>query len=58
VKWKNTSNTSWLIVGVELWDRANQPVRWLQADWNGSPVAVANGNTFAVIPGSLEIALS
>lgn len=58
VKWKNSSGQPWLIVGVELWDRANQPVRWLQADWNGSPVAVANGNTFAVIPGSLEIALS
>ncbi len=58
VLWTNSSSLPWLIVGVELWDRAIQPVRWLQADWNGNPVYVANGNSFAAIPGSLEIALT
>ena len=55
VQWTNTSSLPWYIVGVELWDRANQPVRWIQADWNGAPVHVAYGNSLAVIPGSLEI---
>ncbi len=57
VLWTNSSSLPWLIVGVELWDRAIQPVRWLQADWNGAPVHVAYGNSFAVIPASLEIFL-
>jgi len=57
VLWTNSSSFPWYIVGVELWDRANQPNRWLQADWNGSPVHVAYGNSFAVIPGSLEISM-
>ena len=57
VLWTNSSSLPWLIVGVELWDRAIQPVRWIQADWNGAPVHVAYGNSFAAIPGSLEISM-
>ena len=57
VKWTNTSLQPWLITGVELWDQAIQPVRWMQADWNGNPVSVATGNTFACIPGSLQISM-
>ena len=57
VTWTNTSGLDWLIVGVELWDRAIQPNRWLQADWNGSPVRIATGNSFVVLPGALDITM-
>ncbi len=55
--WTNTGTLPWLIVGVELWDRAIQPVRWLQADWNGNPVRIAPGNSFVILPGGLDISM-
>lgn len=44
--WTNGSGGSWSIVSLELTDGSNGRV-WF-GNWNGQPVVVANGNTFAV----------
>jgi hypothetical protein len=49
----NSSGSSWSIVGIELWDRAGSPVRWMYGTWTGEPVAVAIGNTFEVASGAI-----
>jgi hypothetical protein len=49
----NSSSGSWSIVGLELWDRAGTPLRWMYGEWTGEPVAVAIGNTFQVAAGAL-----
>ena len=45
--WTNTSG-GWTINGIELWDQAGSPVRWMWGTWIGAPISVANGNSFAV----------
>ena len=61
LSWTN-SGAPWEVLGLELWDPdgggEDIPVRWLFADWNGAPVAVAAGNTFVIPPASLQISLS
>lgn len=49
----NGSGSSWSIVGLELWDRAGTPVRWMYGTWTGEPVSVAIGNTFQVASGAV-----
>jgi hypothetical protein len=44
----NSSGSAWSIVGIELWDRAGTPVRWMYGTWTGQPVTIAIGNTFQV----------
>ena len=45
--WTNTSG-GWTINGIELWDQAGTPNRWMWGTWIGAPISVANGNSFAV----------
>lgn len=44
--WTNASGGAWSIVGLEVWDTAGTPLRWIWGSWTGQPIAVANGNTF------------
>jgi hypothetical protein len=46
--WTNGSGGAWSIVGLEIWDTAGTPLRWLWGLWNGQPVSVAISNTFQV----------
>jgi hypothetical protein len=43
--WTN-GGSAWSIVSLELTDAA--PIRVWYGNWNGQPIAVAGGNTFAV----------
>jgi hypothetical protein len=49
----NSSSGAWSLVGLELWDRAGTPVRWMYGTWTGQPVAIAIGNTFQVASGAV-----
>ena len=46
ISWTNTSGSPWSIVSLEL--TASDGTRVWYGNWNGQPVAVANGNTFQV----------
>jgi hypothetical protein len=52
------SGTSWTIEGVEVWDRAGTPLRWMYGSWTGEPISIANGNTFAVASAAMTATLS
>ena len=56
ITWTNGSGGAWSIQSLEITDSAAKRV-WF-ANWNGAPVAVANGNTFQVAVGAITIALS
>jgi hypothetical protein len=56
--WTNASGGSWSIVGIELWDQAGTPIRWLFGLWTGQPVSIANGNTFQVAAGAVTVSLT
>jgi hypothetical protein len=58
MSWTNGSGGGWTIVGIELWDEAGSPVRWLFGTWIGQPISVANGNSFAVATGGISITIS
>ena len=45
--WTNTSG-GWTISGIELWDQAGTPNRWMWGTWIGAPISVASGNSFQV----------
>jgi hypothetical protein len=45
--WTNSSG-GWTINGVELWDQAAIPLRWMWGTWIGAPISVASGNSFQV----------
>ena len=45
--WTNSSG-GWTINGVELWDQAGTPLRWMWGSWVGAPITVASGNSFQV----------
>ena len=55
--WTNGSGGTWSIVGLELWDRAGTPVRWMFGTWTGQPVSISNGNAFAVAAAGVAISL-
>lgn len=46
--WTNGSGSGWSIQSLDLQDGAGTPVRTMYGNWNGAPIAVANGNTFQV----------
>jgi hypothetical protein len=52
--WTNSSGSSWTIVGIEIWDTAGTPLRWMWGFWTGQPITVANGNTFQVAAGAVS----
>lgn len=56
--WTNSSGSSWSIVGLELWDEAGTPLRWMFGTWTGEPIVIANGNTFQVAAGAITASLS
>jgi hypothetical protein len=51
ITWTNGSGGAWSIVSLEIPDSAAARV-WY-GNWNGQPVAVANGNTFQVAIGAI-----
>jgi hypothetical protein len=55
--WTNTSG-GWTINGIEVWDKAGTPQRWLQGTWIGAPISVANGNSFSVQAGGIAVTIS
>jgi len=58
LSWTNSSGSTWSIVGIELWDNAGTPLRWMFGLWTGEPISIANGNTFAVASGAITVSLS
>lgn len=57
VSWTNGSGSAWAIVGIEIWDIAGTPKRHLWGTWTGQPIAVANGNIFAVATSAVSATL-
>lgn len=55
--WTN-GGSSWTINGIELWDQAGSPVRWLFGAWTGAPITVANGNSFSVAAGGIQVSIT
>ena len=55
--WTN-GGTTWSLVGVELWDQAGSPLRWMWGTWTGQPISVANGNTFQIAAAGVAISLA
>jgi hypothetical protein len=56
--WTNGSGGTWTINGIEIWDTAGSPLRWLQGTWIGAPISVANGNTFQVASGGIAVTIT
>jgi hypothetical protein len=54
--WTNGSGSSWSIYSCEIQDNAN--TRAWYGQFTGSPVTVANGNTFAVAQNAITVSLS
>jgi len=54
--WTN-GGTTWSLVGLEIWDEAGSPVRWLFGSWTGQPISIANGNVFQVSAAGVAISL-
>jgi hypothetical protein len=50
--WTNASGGAWSIVSLELTDGSGGRV-WY-GNWNGQPISVANGNTFAVAANAIS----
>lgn len=46
MSWTNSSGGAWSIVSLEITD--NAALRVWYGNWNGQPIAVANGNSFSV----------
>ena len=55
--WTN-GGTTWSLVGLELWDEAGSPLRWMYGSWTGQPISVANGNSFSISAAGVEISLA
>lgn len=58
LSWTNGSGGNWTINGIEIWDQAGTPLRWLQGTWIGAPITVANGNAFAVASGGIAVTIA
>lgn len=56
LSWTNASGGAWSIVSFELLDSAG--LRTWFGNFNGQPVAVANGNTFQIAVGGITLSLS
>jgi len=56
ISWTNSSGGAWSIQSLDITDSAGLRV-WF-GQWNGAPVAVANGNTFTVAVAAITIALT
>lgn len=55
--WTN-GGTTWSLVGVELWDQAGSPLRWMYGSWAGQPISIANGNTFSIAAAGIAVSLA
>jgi hypothetical protein len=56
VQWTNASGGNWNIHSLEIID-SSQARGWF-GNWNGDPVVVANGNTFAVAQNAVSVSLA
>lgn len=54
--WTNTVG-GWTINGIEIWDSAGTPLRWMYGTWIGAPISVAAGNTFQVASGGIAVTI-
>jgi hypothetical protein len=54
--WTNGSGSSWSVYDAEMQDNANTRA-WF-GQFNGAPVTVANGNTFACSQNAITVSLS
>lgn len=54
--WTN-GGTTWSLVGLELWDQAGSPLRWMFGSWTGQPISVANGNVFQIAAAGVAVSL-
>lgn len=54
--WTN-GGTTWSLVGLELWDEAGSPLRWMFGSWTGQPISIANGNTFSIAAAGVSVSL-
>jgi hypothetical protein len=55
--WTNSSSGTWSIAGLELWDEAGTPLRWLFGTF-GTTLSIANTNTLQVAASAIEITLA
>ena len=55
--WTNGSGGNWSLVGLEIWDQAGTPIRWLFGSWTGQPITVANTNVFAIAAAGVAASL-
>ena len=55
--WTNSSSSTWTIAGLELWDEAGTPLRWLFGTF-GTTLSIAVTNSLSVAAGAIEITLS
>jgi len=54
VSW--TATGGWVpVTGIEIWDTAGTPLRWMQGALSGGPVTVNNGNTLQFAIGSVGL---
>lgn len=51
--WTNGSGSGWSIQSIEIQDNTNTRA-WF-GNWNGAPISVANGNTFAVAQNAVSV---
>jgi hypothetical protein len=58
LSWTNASGSTWLIVGLEIWDSAGTKLRWWFGTFTGQPISVANGNTFQIAAGAISVGLT
>ena len=56
VSWTNGGST-WSLVGLEIWDTAESPLRHLYGTWTGQPISVAGSNVFAVAAAGIAYSL-
>jgi hypothetical protein len=55
--WTNSSSGTWVIEGLELWDEAGTPLRWLFGTF-GATLNISISNTLQIAAGAIEITLS
>jgi hypothetical protein len=55
--WTNSSGGTWSIAGLELWDEAGTPLRWLFGTF-GTTLSIAVSNSLSVAASAIEITLT
>jgi hypothetical protein len=56
VSWTNSGGSAWTaIAGIEIWDRAATPLRWIWGALTGGVVTVNAGNTLQFAASSISV---